>query len=50
MSQEAPVPFDVAAALHFHSQAQFHLARYLSGLAARPPIPPGRRTWATMSC
>lgn len=33
MSQDAPVPFDVAAALHFHGQAQFHPVRYLSGLA-----------------
>jgi glycine/D-amino acid oxidase-like deaminating enzyme/nitrite reductase/ring-hydroxylating ferredoxin subunit len=30
---EAPVPFAVAAALHFEEQAQFHPGRYLAGLA-----------------
>jgi glycine/D-amino acid oxidase-like deaminating enzyme/nitrite reductase/ring-hydroxylating ferredoxin subunit len=31
---QAPVPFDVSAALRFTDQAQFHPGRYLAGLAA----------------
>lgn len=33
LREDTPLPFDVAAALHFHGQAQFHPARYLAGLA-----------------
>lgn len=33
LTQDAPVPFDVAAALSFDGQAHFHPARYLAGLA-----------------
>lgn len=33
LGAEAPVPFDVAAAVGFESQAQFHPGRYLAGLA-----------------
>lgn len=33
MSGEAPLPFEVAAALHFQDQAHFHPGRYLAGLA-----------------
>ncbi|MDT0275604.1 FAD-dependent oxidoreductase [Blastococcus goldschmidtiae] len=33
MSREAPLPFEVAAALHFQYQAHFHPGRYLAGLA-----------------
>ncbi|NMR32277.1 FAD-dependent oxidoreductase [Crystallibacter degradans] len=33
LGQEAPVPFEVAAALHFTDQAHFHPGRYLAGLA-----------------
>lgn len=34
LSQRAPLPFDVAAALTFEQQAQFHPGAYLVGLAA----------------
>ncbi len=33
MSQDAPVPFEVTAALRFDDQAHFHPARHLYGLA-----------------
>jgi glycine/D-amino acid oxidase-like deaminating enzyme/nitrite reductase/ring-hydroxylating ferredoxin subunit len=33
LSREAPLPFEVAAALHFRDQAHFHPGRYLAGLA-----------------
>ncbi|SDJ02516.1 Glycine/D-amino acid oxidase [Arthrobacter subterraneus] len=33
LSPHAPVPFDVAAAVHFPDQAYFHPGRYLAGLA-----------------
>lgn len=33
LTQNAPVPFDVVAALSFDGQAHFHPARYLAGLA-----------------
>jgi glycine/D-amino acid oxidase-like deaminating enzyme/nitrite reductase/ring-hydroxylating ferredoxin subunit len=33
LTREAPLPFEVAAALSFQSQAHFHPGRYLAGLA-----------------
>lgn len=33
LSREVPLPFEVAAALHFQDQAHFHPGRYLAGLA-----------------
>ncbi len=33
LQRQAPLPFEVAAALHFGDQAHFHPGRYLAGLA-----------------
>ena len=33
LTQDAPLPFPIAAAVHFEGQAQFHPGQYLAGLA-----------------